>query len=784
MNTQEFLNSLLQATTSNAVHELVGKFLAAHKEQARWVPLGGRENNRGIIEVGGDPGRSLVERVTNAIDAVLELNHAQHSGIPECASPREAAHAWLGIPTEGLHKLSQAQRRDLARRVKITVHEGDSPQRRTIDILDAGIGLSRQQMPKTILSLNESNKMQKFYLAGAYGQGGSSTYVASTFTLVASRPFPGAGQPVAFTLVKYENLPADKFKHGRYVYLTMDALPLETTLDEESFPFGTLVRHIGYDLSSYKSPVGPNSIYGLLNETLFDPVVPIWLDDRPHNNRRVIKGSRNALNGAVDEGDERTRGPEIAHPVPLHYVRLGDYGSLGIEYWVLSPSPEKKDDKEKDEKQKKRKAKPNESFVNSARPIVLTHNGQTHGTLPASVIRKDAELSFLATRIVVHLDCNSLTPDAKRNLFVSNREDVRTGEMLRIIREELVRTLRSDEELARLNSEAEQEGLREHDEEAEKQTRIEVARLLKSMGFATAEPLGGAGGDGALKPTRPVRPRPPRPPVEPIPIVDPPTFVEFAGDGPVKLYPGQRRYLRVRTNAPSTYHSPNDPSRSQFNLIAPSQLKQGGSTPLIGGRLRFILDAQDDAKVGDKGTIALELRRSGQEALRATKEFEIVAEPEPAPSGAQISLPTFIFKAIKPEDDDWTRLDWPANVNDVASEAEPSQGKLVIYYSEEYPAFRQAKARFMQKGAPLATSFELRYRVWLAAHSLLLIEDQKKPTPSTQTAPELTPPIAEDDERASLAERQERCRLAKLAAMFAAQEVQLKLSEMAATGEA
>lgn len=779
MTTQEFLNSLLQATTSNAVHDLVGRFAAAHTEKARWVPLGGRENNRGTIEVGGDTGRSLVERVTNAIDAVLELNHDQHSGIPECNSPRDAAHAWLGVPTEGLHKLSQTQRRDLARRVKVTVHDGDSPQRRTIDILDAGTGLTQQQMPKTILSLNESNKMQKFYLAGAYGQGGSSTFAVSTYTLVASRPFPGAGQPVSFTLVKYENLPADKFKHGRYVYLTIDDLPLATPLDEELFPAGTLVRHIGYDLSSYRSPLGPNSIYGLLNETLFDPVIPIWLDDRPHNNRRVIKGSRNALNGAVDEGDEKQRGPELSHHAPIYFVRLGDYGSLGIEYWVLAPDS-KDDKKEKDEKEKKRKKKPNEGFVSSLRPILLTHNGQMHGSLPASVIRKDAELSFLATRIVVHLDCNSLTPDAKRNLFVSNREDVRHGEVLRVIRDELVRTLRSDEELARLNTEAEQEGLQEHDEEAEKQTRIEVARLLRNMGFATSEPLGGAGGDGALKPTRPARPRPPRPPVEPIPIVDPPTFVEFAGEeNPVKLYPGQRRYLRVRTNAPSIYHSPNDPSRSQFNLIVPPELTPGGSTPLIGGRLRFILDATPAAKVGQTGTIALELRRPGQEALRATKPFEIVAEPEPAPSGAQITLPTFIFKAIKPEDDDWTRLDWPNNVSEVASEAEPSQGKLVIYYSEEFPSFKQAKQRFAQKGAPLAVSFEMRYRVWLAAHSLLLVEDQKKPAAGTEQAA----PASDGSEREVLAERQECCRIAKLAAMFATQEVQLKLSEMAAIGD-
>jgi len=65
---------------------------------AREVPFGGRPNNRGAIELAADAARSAIERVTNAHDALLELEHQRHSGTPECRSPREAAHAWLGVP--------------------------------------------------------------------------------------------------------------------------------------------------------------------------------------------------------------------------------------------------------------------------------------------------------------------------------------------------------------------------------------------------------------------------------------------------------------------------------------------------------------------------------------------------------------------------------------------------------------------------------------------------------------------------------------------------------------
>jgi hypothetical protein len=164
-------------------------------------------------------------------------------------------------------------------------------------------------------------------------------------------------------------------------------------------------------LSNYGSPLGPNSLYGLFNQVLFDPVLPIWLESEVHDYRRVIKGARNALNGAIDEGDEDRRGPSLSHHVRLFYVALADFGRIGIEYWVLAaPTRSNK--------------RPSSAFVNPARPIVLTIHGQNHGELSNALIKKHAELPYLAQRTVCHLDCNSLTPEAKRALFVSTREDM------------------------------------------------------------------------------------------------------------------------------------------------------------------------------------------------------------------------------------------------------------------------------------------------------------------------------------------------------------------------
>lgn len=555
MEIEEFFTSLLSATSTTAVKEAVDLFETT-QERVSWAWLGDKDNNRGPVEVSVDPGRSLVERLTNGIDAVLEMEYIRHNGIPIARSPRDAATTWLNVPPRGLSALSPAERRGLARRVEIKILAGEGRNSRLVEVRDFGTGLSPGEMPTTILGLNEGNKMQKHYLVGTYGQGGSSTFAISSYAVIISR---GYGKPdqVGFTVVKYQDLPPDLFKTGRYVYLVVDKLIPQVAAENVDFEIGTLIRHFGYDLSNYPSPLGPYSVYGLLNQVLFDPVMPVWLDAHEiHTYRRVIKGSRNALNGAVDEGDDRSRGPELAHNVPAFYVSLGDWGRVGFEYWVL-PRPSKEN------------KRPSAAFVDPYKPVILTLHGQNHSELPVSVIRKDAELPYLGQRLIVHIDCDALTPPAKRLLFSSSREAARRGSVLTAIREELVRLLRSDDELTRLNNEARDAGLHERDESALLEIRQEVARLLQMQGLDIGLTAGPTvrGTEPTGTPPRP--PRPPRPAPEPLETREPPTFVRivWGADEPVSLYPGQRRYLRIETDANSTYHDAEFPERSRMNFI-------------------------------------------------------------------------------------------------------------------------------------------------------------------------------------------------------------------------
>ncbi len=756
MTVRDLYEALEAADSVATVEAAIRAFKEIHGEAVRWIPVGGRENNRGSIEVSGDPGRSLVERLTNGIDAILELEHERRGGTPDCRSPKEAAAAWLNVPESGLTVLTPQQRRMLAQLVTIRLLPGEARGLRIVEIRDRGIGLTPEQMPRTILSLNESNKIQKHYLAGTYGQGGSSTFASSRYSAIFSRY--GKHPVIGFTVIHYLDLPAEQFKTGHYVYLTFNGRVLELELTLTEFEPGTLVRHYGYDLSRYPSPVGPNSLYGLLNQTLFDPILPVWLDNRVHKYRRVIKGSRNALNGAVDEGDENRRGPSLDHHVNLFHIGLGDFGRIGVEYWVL-------------ERPTQTNKKPTAAFVNPSRPILLTIHGQNHAELSSALIKKQAELPYLTQRLVVHLECNSLTPTAKRALFLSTREDARRGMVYELVEEELIRILRSDDELRRLNNEARQLGMREEDQSALLHARREVARLLRLHGVSVDELVGDETATEGERAERPTHPSPVHRPPQPIDLQEPPTFIRILWDptDDIIFYAQQRRYIRVETDANSTYHNPHNLAASRINVIVTGQgVALRGSTPLQGGRMRLIFDGVHDAVTGQVGRIRVEMMRPGLPSLADERGFRIVEMPPVRKATRQLSVPPFDWTPVEgPHDQRWTELDWPDDHNRVASAAMMEDGVLVIYYSTVFPKYATQLAAFERRDAALARSFTERYKIWLAVHSLLIHKSQQEAEAVKAITPEM------DTELIEVREREERCRVATLSAVFAAREVQI-----------
>lgn len=746
MDTGELLEGLLATDLATDASALIDEFCSDQGQDIVWRPVGDKRNNTGPIGAAGDPARALFERVTNAIDAVIERAFQEHAGKPGCSSPREAVQAWFAVPTAGLHKMADAAARKLAQEaVTLVLHPGEGPGKRTVDVIDHGTGLTQAQMPVTILSLNAENKLDKFHLSGAFGQGGSATLSSSELTLIASQSVSNPGT-VAFTVVKFS--PPAGLKLGSYVYLTVGGEVLTTHKVPHGFA-STLVRHYGYDLDAYKGALGPNSVYGRAQGILFDPVLPFWFDNRVHDYRRTIKGSRTALNGARAEGDPDAK---LSHSSPIFYTDLGDYGQLGIEYWVLEPST---------------KSAPNKAFVNGTRPIILSINGQTHAEWSSTILRKDAELMHLASRMVVHLDCNRLSADAKRVLFVSNREESRKNAVQGLLLKELLEALAADTKLDELEQLARVAGTKEKDEHAEKEIRREVARMLKVFGFSVAEDAGSAtpGGDQGNPGTRKRGARAKPPPIE---LKEPPTFVEIVGGPVITLHPGQRRYIRIRTDAHSKYHDPHKLDASKFNfLLEEAPVKLAGTSELREGHMRVVLAASPDAKLGETGHLKVELYRTGLAALTAAVKLEIVKAPEASRGGGQVKLPRIdIAPVTDVESEEWISLGWPDDVREVSLDYTYSKGDdtLTIRYSTLFPRFESVFTAFAQRDLAASTSFQKRYEMWLTA--MVVVHWQDVESDAMRVSDE-----AVDQDRLDDYRRDELRRFSKIAILYSQREI-------------
>lgn len=670
----------------------------------KWIPVGGRENNAGTIEVSGDPGRALIERITNAIDAVIELEHLKHKGIPEAKSPKEAGFAWFGIPSEGIGGLSNAESQRLANNIRVFLRPGEDRDSRTLQVRDYGIGIAPDKLSETILSLNESNKISKRYLAGAYGQGGSATFSVSKYTLIASKAYQS--NTVSFTIVKFQDLPSESYKIGNYVYLTNNGDILQFEDSANLFASGTQITHFGYKLGSYTGTLGPASLYGLFRQVLFDPTLPFWLDFKLKSEyRRVMKGGRNALN-SLDTEDEDGK---VEHVVPLHYIKIADFGSIGLEYWALSDGKN-----------------PSESYVNPRKPIILTLNGQNQAEISSNLIKNDCELPHLVSRLIVHVDCNRLSGEAKRALFVSNREEARKGLLLDMIKGELISSLKNDEILVKMNNEARKKIVENSIKTDDDKVKTEVASILKLQGIEIVESpieVFNLFSTGPGSPRSSSRGGSTAPEID---IKEPPTFIRFvhSNKNNIKIWHGRNMHLRVETDAPSTYFDHNNPDDSKISFIASNGLIVKGFTPLTNGRMSIIVEVDGSRNVGDVIDIAVEMKRKNLPTTSDTRKLEIVEPPKSSNSRGKITIPPFNFVAIAgPEDERWHDRNWGTDLSEHAFDYEMDSGTIFIYYSEAFPLFNSKHKAYLKSDSIKASVFEQQYRIWLAVSSLLMYRD-------------------------------------------------------------
>lgn len=603
----------------------------------RFEPVGGRRSNSNDIELANEPVAPLVERITNGIDAILERTEAEKRGSgPLPDSPRRAAEQWLDIKRGHLDALDQERVRQLADNVEISFWESGRDKHPTVVIHDKGVGQHPFDLPSTILSLGESNKIGKHYLCGAYGHGGSSTFAWCDYTIIISRRRPdhSDGKPdlIGWTIVR-KNPDYEDAKTTIYEYLVTEDKKVPTVqpavLEKSGFKFGTYIAHIGYEIDRYSGPASIVS-YRLFQNRLFDPVLPYWLVDNRQEPRfrRALSGNLRRLHNLEEEGSISKSQVEYQNE---YEENLGDDGKMLVRYWVLKVKPRGEGGDEKfylDSYLEKPKSPCN---------VAITLNGQRQEFLDKRFIKDATRLSFLADYLLVQVECENLSLRRKKDIFTATRQRIREGaDRLDLIKRVVTDALKNDEKLKKLEEERAEATLSKIDEKSEKEVRGLLDRLITSpqtsiRGGVEALSIEGPGGVTEFQPK------------------DPPTYLEIInGEESIEFLPGIAQRLILEMDGPDDIFERRTNRASltiELSNVPNAKISRG---PARSGRISIQVTAPSNTPLDTNGVIRCSLDMDNLPSPLKAEEKNFIIVPPPPPFTAA-EPPTFLSIAGRKE---------------------------------------------------------------------------------------------------------------------------------------
>jgi hypothetical protein len=694
-------------------------------------PVGNRANNSGIIRVSSEPMLALVERITNAIDACLELRSLE-TGSSE-PNPRAAARKWFKVPEAGLVALSDTERRSLAENnIWVVMEDSGDPKRPTVTITDRGIGLHPSDFPKTILSLNESNKVQAAYTMGTFGQGGSAALGFSRSTVIVSRRHGshlGERQDQIGWTIATEYFDESTMKVPSYVYYAPVDHAGVFWLDADTLPdleHGTRVTHIAYDAQKGATAYTTGA-WQIFNATLFDPVLPFVLGgNRPSDPEwkankmptRIITGTATRLGGAGVGGGQI----ELAHR-DAHEIELGaGLGSVSIAYWALR-RPEGSTSS----------SDITRSYVEASAAVSMTLFGQRQDATPRSWIKDQALLPFLYKNIIVQIDADRLSGMAKRELFVSTRERATESDLRRQIYETAAQILRADEMLKFLNHEEKERLLKKSSAATNDKVRKRLAKFVKTklkdvQKAGSGGSSSGTGGGKTSKPGKPVKPRDTSD--DHLPAT--PTEMSF-DKSTIKLQQGRQSSLWLCLNAKNGFL----PAQNDYLTISwplgdgGGKVRLASRSHLAGGMSRWAFTAEADAPLGTV-TLAVQLiTPSG--LLHAALDIEVIVPP-PANQNTKATEPETGPEVRWVGKDDWEDHEFTERHVGRVFEDEES---TVIFVNRDYRILVSALSGRTLTSDQITTRAD-RYQypvacaLWLQSHEIKKLAAEQRPSDEYQ----------------------------------------------------
>ena len=438
---QQLFEELYLAQTEDDVDKVINSHPDIFKQE-NWGPLGGNENNFGVIEnQQSNPIAALIEKITNSIDAVL-MKKCLEAGIEPKSeyAPQSMEKAKVNFfPNYGDWDLSQFRNRQ-AENIQIIA---DGPRSNTsLIIYDAGEGQHPEDFEDTFLSLLYGNKNEIHFVQGKYNMGGSGAIVFCSkkrYQLIGSKRYDNIGR-FGFTLIREHLLSKQEEKVKKntwYEYLKIGgeipafhAEQQDLGLYNRTFTTGTIIKLYSYDLPSGISDIS-RDLNQSINEYLFEPVLPIFTIEKekryPKSSlRRGLYGLKRRL-----EQDESRYVDEYFSEDFDHKL----FGKMKVTYYVFKTKIDERSVKETRETIRR-------EFFKNNMSVLFSVNGQVHGHYTSEFITRSLKLHLLKEHLLIHIDCTNMDYNFRKELFMASRDRLKDGEETRELRKFLAEKLR------------------------------------------------------------------------------------------------------------------------------------------------------------------------------------------------------------------------------------------------------------------------------------------------------------------------------------------------------
>ena len=418
----------------------VDKIIEAHSNifvQGNWCPLGGNENNFGVIEnQQSSPIAALIEKITNSIDAVL-MKKCLEAGIdPKSAqAPKSMEEAKAKFFENYKNWDLSSFRKQQAESIQIIA---DGPRFNTsLIIYDDGEGQSPEKFEDTFLSLLSGNKNEIHFVQGKYNMGGSGAIVfcgKKRYQLIGSKRYDNTGD-FGFTLIREHPLSKEEEKTKKntwYEYLKIDGEIPAFQADQQDlglynrrFRTGTIIKLYSYDLPTGSRSVISRDLNQSINEYLFEPILPVITVDKKERypDDRNLERDLYGLKRRLEQDDTRYVEERFSEDFDDEI-----FGKMKVTCYVFNT-------KLNDRTVKETKETIRREFFKNNMSVLFSVNGQVHGHYTSEFITRSLKLNLLKEHLLIHVDCSNMNLAFRKELFMASRDRLKDGDETRQLRE-------------------------------------------------------------------------------------------------------------------------------------------------------------------------------------------------------------------------------------------------------------------------------------------------------------------------------------------------------------